>query len=54
LRKKIKNFLKGRTEYLENFEARFGEIPEHIRESLPYREDHVYKITEDNKDIDFE
>ncbi|MBW2163413.1 MAG: hypothetical protein JRF43_02925, partial [Deltaproteobacteria bacterium] len=46
--------LNGRTEYLENFEARFGEIPEHIRESLPYREDHVYKIVEDRNALDFE
>jgi phosphoenolpyruvate carboxykinase (ATP) len=54
LKKKIKNFLRGRTEYLEDFEARFGEIPEYIRESLPYREDHVYKITEDQRILDFE
>lgn len=54
LKKKIKNFLKGRTEYLEDFETRFGEIPEHIRESLPYHEDHVYKITEDQSALDFE
>jgi len=54
LKKKIKNFLRGRTKYLEDFEARFGEVPEFIRESLPYREDHVYKITEDQSLLDFE
>jgi phosphoenolpyruvate carboxykinase (ATP) len=54
LRKKIKDFLKGRTEYLENFEAKFGTIPEHLKESLPYRENHAYKITENNKAMGIE
>jgi phosphoenolpyruvate carboxykinase (ATP) len=54
LRKKIKNFLKGRTEYLENFESKFGEIPENIRESLPYREDQLYKVTEDYNGLNLE
>ncbi len=45
--KKLKDFLRGRREYLEEFEARYGEIPEYIKESLPYREDQVYKVTEE-------
>ena len=45
--KKLKDFLQGRREYLEEFEARYGEVPEYIKESLPYREDQVYKVTEE-------
>ena len=38
LRKRVADFLRGRREYLEAFEAQYGGIPEPIRESLPYRE----------------
>jgi phosphoenolpyruvate carboxykinase (ATP) len=38
LRKMISGFLGGRSQYLETFEAKYGRIPEPIRESLPYRE----------------
>lgn len=38
LRKRVADFLRGRRQYLEAFEARYGGIPEPIRESLPYRE----------------
>ncbi len=41
LKKKVRDFLKGRQAYLEAFEAKYGRIPEHIRESLPYREDMI-------------
>lgn len=41
LKKRVVDFLKGRREYLEDFEARYGQIPENIRESLPYREEMV-------------
>ena len=54
LKKKIKNFLRGRAEYLEDFEAKYGEIPENIRESLPHREDQIFKITEDLSTLDRE
>ena len=38
LRKMVSGFLGGRRQYLETFEAKYGRIPEPIRESLPYRE----------------
>jgi len=38
LRKRVADFLRGRRQYLEAFEAQYGGIPEPIRESLPYRE----------------
>jgi phosphoenolpyruvate carboxykinase (ATP) len=47
LRKKIQDFLKGRETYLREFEARYGEIPENIKESLPYRQDQVFHKAED-------
>ncbi len=47
LRKRVIDFLKGREQYLEEFEARYGQIPENIRESLPYREDMVFQTKED-------
>ncbi len=47
LQKKVKDFLKGRQAYLEEFEAKYGEIPENIRESLPYREDQVFQTNSD-------
>lgn len=37
LKKKIVDFLKGRERFLEEFESKYGKIPPHIRESLPYR-----------------
>jgi phosphoenolpyruvate carboxykinase (ATP) len=37
LEKKTKDFFKGRLQYLETFEGKYGKIPENIRESLPYR-----------------
>ncbi|NIA08236.1 MAG: phosphoenolpyruvate carboxykinase [Nitrospiraceae bacterium] len=45
--KKLKDFLRGRREYMEEFEARYGEIPEYIKESLPYQEDQVYRVIEE-------
>ncbi len=33
---KTKNFLKGREEYLEEFEGKYGRIPTNIKEALPY------------------
>ena len=47
LKKKVKDFLRGRRAYLEEFEARYGQIPENIRESLPYRDDQVFQINAD-------
>ncbi len=38
LKKRVADFLDGRRQYLEAFEAKYGRIPEPIRESLPYRE----------------
>ena len=38
LKKRVADFLHGRRQYLEAFEARYGRIPRPIRESLPYRE----------------
>lgn len=35
-KKKISDFLKGRREFLEEFEGKYGRIPPKIRESLPY------------------
>ncbi len=37
LKKKVIDFLKGRQQFLEEFEEKYGRIPEHIRESLPYK-----------------
>jgi phosphoenolpyruvate carboxykinase (ATP) len=36
LSKKVEDFLRGRREYLERFESEHGEIPAHIRDSLPH------------------
>jgi len=36
LEKRLQDFYRGRREYLEEFERRYGRIPEPIRESLPY------------------
>lgn len=38
---KARDFLKGRRDYLEDFETKNGEIPEHIKESLPYRPEQI-------------
>ncbi len=43
LAKKVRDFLKGRERFLQEFQAEYGEIPENIRESLPYREDMLFK-----------
>jgi phosphoenolpyruvate carboxykinase (ATP) len=37
-KKKVADFLSGRRTYLEIFEAKYGKIPEQIRESLPYQD----------------
>ncbi len=37
LKKRVIAFLKGREDFLEEFESRYGKIPPNIRESLPYR-----------------
>ncbi len=42
LAKKVRDFLKGRERFIEEFQAEYGEIPENIRESLPYREDMLF------------
>ncbi len=49
LKKKVKNFLAGRREYLEKFESTYGEIPENIKESLPYRDDQVFQPVKDDR-----
>ena len=36
LAKKVEDFLHGRREYLERFEADYGQIPDNIRDSLPH------------------
>jgi phosphoenolpyruvate carboxykinase (ATP) len=36
LGKKVEDFLRGRREYLERFEAEYGQIPARIRDSLPH------------------
>jgi len=41
LKNKVKDFLKGRQVFLEEFEAKWGPIPDNIRESLPYRPDQI-------------
>ena len=41
LKRKVQDFLKGRRSYLEDFEAKWGSIPDNIRSSLPYRYEHV-------------
>lgn len=41
LEKKVKDFFKGRQQFLETFEGKFGKIPENIRESLPYKMDKI-------------
>ncbi len=37
LKKKLVDFFRGREQYLEAFEGKYGKIPEAIRESVPYR-----------------
>jgi hypothetical protein len=41
LKKKVADFLRGRKAYLEEFEATWGQIPENIRNSLPYQPDQI-------------
>ncbi|MBW2631183.1 MAG: phosphoenolpyruvate carboxykinase [Deltaproteobacteria bacterium] len=41
LKRKVRDFLKGRQMFLEGFEAEWGPIPDNIRESLPYRPDQI-------------
>lgn len=41
LKRKVRDFLKGRQMFLEGFEAEWGHIPDNIRESLPYRPDQI-------------
>ena len=41
LKNKVKDFLKGRQIFLEEFEAKWGPIPDQIRESLSYRHDQI-------------
>ncbi|MBA4396056.1 MAG: hypothetical protein C0394_01505 [Syntrophus sp. (in: bacteria)] len=38
LKKRVADFLDGRRQYLDIFEAKYGRIPGPIRESLPYRD----------------
>ncbi|OPY16941.1 MAG: Phosphoenolpyruvate carboxykinase (ATP) [Syntrophus sp. PtaU1.Bin005] len=37
LEKRLRDFYRGRREYLEEFEGTYGRIPEAIREALPYQ-----------------
>jgi phosphoenolpyruvate carboxykinase (ATP) len=37
LKKKLTDFFRGREQFLEAFEGKYGKIPEAIRESVPYR-----------------
>jgi len=41
LLKKARDFLRGRRAYLEAFESENGEIPDYIKESLPYRPEQI-------------
>jgi phosphoenolpyruvate carboxykinase (ATP) len=41
LKRKVEDFLKGRRTYLEEFEAKWGPIPDNIRSSLPYRNEQI-------------
>jgi len=41
LKRKVQDFLKGRRTYLEEFEAKWGAIPDNIRSSLPYRYEQI-------------
>lgn len=41
LKSKVADFLRGRRTFLEDFESKWGAIPEPIRESLPYRDDQI-------------
>ena len=36
LGKKVEDFLHGRREYLERFEAQYGQIPAPIKDCLPH------------------
>jgi phosphoenolpyruvate carboxykinase (ATP) len=36
IRHRVEDFFQGRRQYLEDFEGKYGKIPENIRESLPY------------------
>jgi len=47
LKKKVENFLEGRASYLRQFESTYGELPENIRESIPYRIDQVFHRPEE-------
>ncbi len=37
IKNKVMDFFRGRQEFLETFEGKYGKIPRNIRESLPYR-----------------
>ena len=41
LKQKVADFFRGRRAFLDDFESKWGPIPEPIRESLPYLDDHV-------------
>lgn len=41
LTRKVVDFLRGRRIFLEEFESKWGPIPENIRESLPYHDDQI-------------
>lgn len=41
LEKKVIDFFRGRQQYLETFEGKYGRVPDNIRESLPYKLDKV-------------
>ncbi|MEQ8202810.1 MAG: phosphoenolpyruvate carboxykinase [Smithellaceae bacterium] len=50
LKKRLQDFYRGRQEYLEEFEGRYGRIPELIREALPYQ----YKEFSPRETLDIE
>lgn len=37
IKNRVEDFFRGRRQFLEEFEGRYGKIPENIRESLPYK-----------------
>jgi len=50
LEKRLRDFYRGRREFLEEFEGRYGRIPEAIREALPYQ----YKEFSPRETLDIE
>ncbi|MFB3925016.1 MAG: phosphoenolpyruvate carboxykinase [Syntrophales bacterium] len=49
-KKKLIDFFRGRQQYLEEFEAKYGKIPENIRESLPYQYKEMVRANNGQRD----